>query len=216
MTASVRSERRRNAGLARPSSAPGLPTTWGVPWHGARRIQIYASTLVPGPLQIYGYREAVRTYPLARECGHDEAVLPNGVPVTFVLEESVLHHQVGGHDVMSAQFSHLLGVLHSATNLSVSLIPLHAVRTPVELPMEPFVIIDSQQVVLPVTPVPVVLEHREQTARYTAAFARLHRLALTGFSASQHLSGLLNPLAPTSTGLANIREGSDLPCAATV
>ncbi|WP_369252839.1 Scr1 family TA system antitoxin-like transcriptional regulator [Streptomyces sp. R41] len=215
MTATVRNEQRRNAGLTRPSSALGLPITWGVPWHGARRIQIYASTLVPGPLQIYGYREAVRSYPLARECGHDEAVLPNGVPVTFMLEESVLHHQVGGHDVMCAQISHLLGVLDPAKYDSVSLIPLHAVRRPEELPMEPFVIIDSRQVVLPVTPVPVVLEHREQTSRYTAAFARLHRLALTGFSASQHLSGLLSTLAPTSEDLANIREGSDLPCAAT-
>ncbi|WP_236583716.1 Scr1 family TA system antitoxin-like transcriptional regulator [Streptomyces sp. MBT53] len=215
MTASARHGNRRSTSVARPSSASGLPTTWGVPWHGARRIQIYASTLVPGPLQVYGYREAVRSYPLARECGHDEAVLPSGLPVTFVLEESVLHHQVGGHDVMCAQISHLLGVVHPATNHSVSLIPLHAARTPEELPMEPFVIIDSRQVVLPVTPVPLVLEHREQTSRYTAAFARLHRLAITGCPASQHLAGLLSTLEPTPAGRTDIREGSDLPCAAT-
>ncbi|MDH6624360.1 hypothetical protein M2271_002162 [Streptomyces sp. LBL] len=194
----TRSGEHRNAGGARHASGPSRPTIWGVPWHGARRIRIYASTLVPGPLQIYGYREAVRSYPLARECGHDEAVLPNGVPVAFVLEESVLHHQVGGHDVMRAQISHLLGLLRQATNLSVSLIPLHAGRTPEELPMEPFVIIDSHRVVLPVTPKPVVLEHREQTSRYTAAFARLYRLAFTGPLASQHLLGLHNALAPTS------------------
>lgn len=194
----MRSDERLNAGGARNASNPGRPTIWGVPWQRARRIRIYASTLVPGPLQIHGYREAVRSYPLARECGHDEAVLPNGVPVAFVLEESVLHRQVGGHDVMRAQISHLLGLLRPATNLSVSLIPLHAGRTPEDLPMEPFVIIDSHRVVLPVTPRPVVLEHREQASRYTAAFARFYRLALTGPLASQHLVGLQNGHAPTS------------------
>lgn len=167
-----------------------------VPWRRARHIRIYASTLVPGPLQVDGYREAVRSCSWARGGGHDEADLPNSVKVTVLLEEGALHHQVGSPDVMSAQIAHLMALLDPGTDLSLGLIPLSAARTPAELPLEPFAILDDHEVVLPLTPIPLLLEHHTQTFRYKVAFARLHRLALTGAPAHHHLSRLLNTPTP--------------------
>lgn len=172
------------------------PATPSASWQRARHIQIYASTLVPGPLQAREYREAVRSCPWAREGGHDEADLPGGVKATVLLEEGALHHQVGSPDVMSAQITHLMALLNPGTGLSLGLIPLSAARTPAELPLEPFVILDDHEVVLPLTTVPIVLGHHAQTFRYKAAFAQLHRLALTGATVHHHLSRLVNSPIP--------------------
>ncbi|MEU6230824.1 Scr1 family TA system antitoxin-like transcriptional regulator [Streptomyces sp. NPDC047042] len=166
------------------------------PWQRARHIRIHASTLVPGPLQIYRYREALRSCSSAREGGHNDADLPNNVKTTVLLEESALHHQVRSPDVMSAQIAHLMALLHPGTDLSLGLLPLNAARTPAELPREPFAILDDHGVILPLTPVPLVLEHHSQTFRYKVAFARLHRLALTGAPARHRLSRLLNTPTP--------------------
>lgn len=138
----------------------------------------------------------MRGCPWAREGGHDEADLPTGVKATVLLEEGALYHQVGSPEIMSAQIAHLMALLDPGTDLSLGLIPFSVARTPAELPLEPFVILDDHEVVLPLTPIPIVLEHHTQTFRYKVAFARLHRLALTGAPAHDHLSRLVNTPIP--------------------
>ncbi|MER6086774.1 Scr1 family TA system antitoxin-like transcriptional regulator [Streptomyces bluensis] len=185
-----------------------------MPQPAAPGIQVYAPTLVPGPLQVYGYRAAVRTYPLAGECGHFEADLPSGIPAAFVLEESVLHHQVGGPDVMSAQISHLLKLLNpeaDVSGVSVAVIPLQSSRTVRQLPMEPFAIINGGMVILPVAPVPVLIDRRDQVHRYSTAFLRLRQAALTGHVAHQYLARRIH--APTP--LDNHPDGSASACPGT-
>lgn len=184
------------APVTRPRRAWRPRATPITPWQRARHIRIYASTLVPGPLQIYEYREALHSCSWAREGGHDEADLPNNVKTTVLLEEGALHHQVGSPDVMSAQIAHLIALLDPGTDLSLGLIPLSAASTPTELPLEPFAILDDHEVILPLTPIPLILEHHTQTFRYKVAFARLHRLALTGAPAHHRLSCLLNTPTP--------------------
>ncbi|WP_405814188.1 DUF5753 domain-containing protein [Streptomyces sp. NBC_01390] len=173
-----------------PRTAPAAP------WQAAHRIRAYASTFVPGPLQVRGYREALRSCPWARNGGHEEADLPDAVKATVLLEESALHRQVGSPDVMSDQITHLMTLLNADTDLVLGLIPLGATRAPAELPLEPFVILDAHTVVLPLTPIPIVLGHPARTFRYKAAFARLQRLALTGAPAHQYLSRLVHTPAP--------------------
>ncbi|MFF4520466.1 Scr1 family TA system antitoxin-like transcriptional regulator [Streptomyces bluensis] len=170
----------------------------GRPQLTAPGIQVYASTLVPGPLQVYGYRAAVRSYPLARECGHFEADLPSGIPAAFVLEESVLHHQIGGPDIMSAQVRHVIQLLSADSGISVTVIPLHSARTARQLPMEPFVIINGHKVVLPVAPVPIRIDRRDVVHRYSTAFFRLRQAALTGSVAHEYLTRRLTAAAPAA------------------
>lgn len=187
---------------------------WPGSSQGTSSIQIYAPTLVPGPLQVYGYREAVQTYPLACECGHDDSEMPKGIPVTIVLEESALRHQVGGNDVMAAQLNHVLGFFAAESDVSVAVIPLHAARTTRQLPREPFVIINRREVLLPVAPVPVLLAHPDYASRYSRAFDYLHQVALTGTEAHEYVARLLP--TPTSDPLDEALEGRDLSCAVTV
>jgi len=180
---------------------------------GAPGIQIYAPTLIPGPLQVYGYREAVHAYPLACECGHDESEMPRGIPVTIVLEESALRHRVGGNDVMAAQLDHVLGFFAGESDVSVSVIPLHAARTTRQLPRKPFVIINRREVVLPIAPVPVLLGDHDYVSRYSRRFDHLRQVAITGTTAYEYVARLLPPSTPDP--LDDALEGKDLTCAVT-
>nr|WP_223124586.1 Scr1 family TA system antitoxin-like transcriptional regulator [Streptomyces sp. TRM68367] len=131
-----------------------------------------------------------------------------------VLEESVLHHHVGGSDLMSTQILHVLGLLAFESAVSVAVIPLHAARSTRQLPMEPFVIIDGHEVLLPIAPVPLLVEHRDRVGRYSSAFHRLRQIALTCLEAHEYLARLL-PL-PAPRPLDDQLEGRKLSCAVTV
>ncbi|WP_319677764.1 Scr1 family TA system antitoxin-like transcriptional regulator [Streptomyces caniscabiei] len=150
-------------------------------------LRVYASTLVPGLLQVPRYRMAVRAYPFAGESGHFEVDLPRDIPAVFVLEESVLHHQVGDPDIMTAQISHLIGLLSVDSDISIAVIPLQSARSVRQLPREPFAIINGHKVLLPVASLPLEISHRDQVSRYSSAFFWLHQAARTGAATRRHL-----------------------------
>ncbi|MER5226072.1 helix-turn-helix domain-containing protein [Streptomyces flaveus] len=158
-------------------------------------FRVYSSTLVPGLLQTEGYaaamlgiaaraddlpiddsaaaaRARVERSRIIHEPGHRFALL---------IEETVLHYQIGDADAMAAQLGYLLtaGALPA---VSLGIIPM-ATRERTRWPEETFHIYDEKLVAVELVSAQVNVTQPSEIAQYTKAFEQLRTMAVYGAEA---------------------------------
>lgn len=156
-------------------------------------FRIYSPTLVPGLLQTEGYARAVLSsvaelldvpndadQAAAARMERSKIVHEPGHRFVMVIEESVLHYQLGDADAMAAQLGYLLtaGALPS---VSLGIIPRAAQRT--LWPQELFHVYDDQLVSVELMSARVRVTQPTDVALYLKAFEQLRSMAVYGAEA---------------------------------
>ncbi|MFJ7049066.1 helix-turn-helix domain-containing protein [Streptomyces sp. NPDC101112] len=156
-------------------------------------FRIYSPTLVPGLLQTEGYARAVLSsvaelldvpndadQAAAARMERSKIVHEPGHRFVMVIEESVLHYQLGDADAMAAQLGYLLtaGALPS---VSLGIIPTAARRT--LWPQELFHVYDDQLVSVELMSARVRVTQPSDVALYLKAFEQLRSMAVYGAEA---------------------------------
>ncbi|MEV7086889.1 helix-turn-helix transcriptional regulator [Streptomyces sp. NPDC093085] len=167
-----------------------------VPFYRATEtFRLYSSTVVPGFLQTEGYATAVlaiaaRFHGLSPD-DNAEAVRARmdrsrviheaGHRFVFLLEESVLRHQVGDAEAMAAQLGYLLTV-GALPAVSLGIIPM-ATRGRAHWPEETFHIYDDTLVSVELVSASISVTQPSEIAQYVKAFERLRAMAVYGAEA---------------------------------
>lgn len=160
-----------------------------------RLFRIYSSTLMPGLLQTEGYAAAVlRAVADFQEISFDDSAEAARARVErsrvihdrerqFVLlvEEAVLHHHLGGTEVMAAQLDYLL-TTDALPSLSLGIIPM-ATRERVQWPRETLHIYDDNLVSVELVSAKVEITQPSEIALYLKAFEQLRSMAVYGAEA---------------------------------
>lgn len=158
-------------------------------------FRIYSSTLVPGLLQTEGYAAAVLGI-AAREEGlpvddsaeaararveRSRIIHEPGRRFVMLIEEAVLHYQLGDADAVAAQLGHLLtaGALPA---VSLGVIP-SATRQRTRWPGETFHIYDDKLVAVELVSAEVNVTQPSEIALYVKAFEQLRSMAVYGADA---------------------------------
>lgn len=161
-------------------------------------FRIYSSGLVPGLLQTEGYAAAVlrivaQTEGLPVEDSTEAARArversriihePGRRRFVFVVEEAVLHHQLGDTAAMAAQLGNLLtaGALPA---VSLGIIPM-ATRDRVALLQETFHLFDESLVSVELVSAQVNVTQPQDITRYAQTFERLRSMAVYGGQARE-------------------------------
>ncbi|MBW4717556.1 helix-turn-helix domain-containing protein [Saccharothrix obliqua] len=157
----------------------------------AIRIRQYQGLVFPGLLQDRAYVEALmhesHTEHGQRMVGarlkRQEIITDDGPELRFILDESVLHREVGDHAVMRAQLEHVKE-LAAHPNVSVRLIPFSAgVHKGMTASFAIFELSDERDdhAVLLEGPYEDVLyeDPSDETAKYVDTFAELEEIALS-------------------------------------
>jgi transcriptional regulator with XRE-family HTH domain len=158
-------------------------------------FRIYSSTLVPGLLQTEGYAAALlhqiagfRGIPVndgaaaARARVERSGVIREpGHHVVLLVEEAVLHYQVGDGDAMAAQLGYLL-TAGALPQVSLGIIPM-AARDRGHWPVETFHMYDDALVSVEFLSAEVTIQQPSEIALYLKAFERLRGMAVYGTDA---------------------------------
>lgn len=160
-----------------------------------RLFRVYASHVVPGYLQTPGYATALMGTIAAFRGAPDDVsqavearmrrsrVTQEGDHrFATLIEENVLHHRVGGTDVMAAQLGSLLASM-ALPSMSLGVIPAAAAREQVMWPLEQFTVFDDTRVNVELLAAKVTVTAPGELDIYLQAFTRLTRLAVYGAEA---------------------------------
>ncbi|MEU6433806.1 helix-turn-helix domain-containing protein [Streptomyces koyangensis] len=163
-------------------------------WDMTRTFKAYAQCLIPGPLQIEGYTEAVlrgiqrrRAIPddvddVLRVRSERQRVLrEKSRNFTIVLEEAALYYRVADREVMTSQLSRLF-VVSAIPTVRLGIVPRSANRSEM-WPVEDFWIFDDREVQVETVSAFINIKQRTQLAPYQDAFARLQEQAVFGSDA---------------------------------
>jgi transcriptional regulator with XRE-family HTH domain len=154
-----------------------------------RFTRIYCSQVIPGLLQTSGYVSAILTVFADATGAQDvgEAVAARldrarvlhqaGHRSSFLIEEAVLRHRLGGAEVMAAQLGHLLEAM-SLPSVSVGVIPFGAGRS--RFVLETFTMFDLDQVVVELLAAQVTITAPSEIKLYAKAFEDLAAMAVYG------------------------------------
>nr|WBO81921.1 helix-turn-helix transcriptional regulator [Streptomyces sp. SBE_14.2] len=164
-------------------------------YESTRLFRVYASHVVPGYLQTPGYAAALmgtiagfrgtpddvseavevrmRRARVIHEGDHRFATL---------IEENVLHHMVGGPEVMVGQLGNLLAAM-PLPSMSLGIIPAAAPREGVMWPLEQFTVFDDARIHVELLAAKVTVTAPGELDIYLRAFARLTELAVYGAEA---------------------------------
>ncbi|MFF8980165.1 helix-turn-helix domain-containing protein [Streptomyces cellulosae] len=160
-------------------------------------FRIYSSTMVPGLLQTEGYAAAVLRIVAETEglpvedvaeaararVARSRIIHEPGRRFVFVVEESVLHYQLGDTDAMAAQLGNLLtaGALPA---VSLGIIPM---ATPGRCAMlqETFHLFDEALVSVELVSAQVNVTQPQDITRYAHTFERLRSMAVYGAQARE-------------------------------
>ncbi|MGW2698022.1 helix-turn-helix domain-containing protein [Streptomyces sp. NPDC001296] len=158
-------------------------------------FRVYSSTLVPGLLQTEGYAAAAlgiaaRTDDLPIDDSAEAArarversriVHEPGHRFSLLIEEPVLHYQLGDADAMAAQLGYLLtaGALPA---VSLGIIPM-ATPQRTRWPEETFHIYDEKLVAVELVSAQVNVTQPSEIAQYAKAFEQLRSMAVYGADA---------------------------------
>jgi transcriptional regulator with XRE-family HTH domain len=158
-------------------------------------FRVYSSSLVPGLLQTEGYAAAIlRTSARFQELPVDDSaeaarariarsqiIHQAGRRFVLVVEESVLHHQMGGADAMAAQLGYLLtaGALPA---VSLGIIPA-TTSDRAQWPRETFHVYDDRLVSVELVTAQVRINQPSEVAQYLRAFEQLRGMAVYGADA---------------------------------
>lgn len=160
-------------------------------------FRIYSSNLVPGLLQTEGYAAAVLRIAARAEglpvddsaeaararIARSRIIHEPGRRFLFVVEESVLHHQLGDTEAMAAQLGHLLSA-GALPSVSLGLIPM-ATRDRVQWPQETFHIYDEAVVGVELVTAQVHVTQPSEIAQYGNTFEELRGMAVYGAQARE-------------------------------
>ncbi|MGW0702933.1 helix-turn-helix domain-containing protein [Streptomyces sp. NPDC002867] len=158
-------------------------------------FRVYSSTLVPGLLQTEGYAAAVlgtvadfRELPdeditKAAQARVDRSRIIHEPGHRFVLliEEAVLHHQIGDSEVMAGQLGYLLTV-GALPAVSLGVIPM-ATPGRQQWPRETFHVYDDALVSVELVSAQVQITQHAEIALYLKAFEELRSMAVYGAQA---------------------------------
>jgi transcriptional regulator with XRE-family HTH domain len=158
-------------------------------------FRVYSCSLVPGLLQTEGYAAAIlRTSARFQELPVDDSaaaararversqiIHQPGHRFVLLVEESVLHHQMGDSDAMAAQLGYLLtaGALPA---VSLGIIP-SAVQERVQWPRETFHVYDDKLVSVELVTAQVRINQPTEVAQYLKAFEQMRSMAVYGAEA---------------------------------
>lgn len=160
-----------------------------------RQFRVYASHVMPGYLQTPGYATALMsTIAGFRGTPDDvrEAVEVRMRRARFIhegnhrfatlIEENVLHHQVGSQDVMASQLGNLLAAM-PLPSMSLGIIPAATAREGAMWPLEQFTVFDDTRIHVELLAAKVTVTAPSELDVYLRAFARLAELAVYGAEA---------------------------------
>ncbi|MEU6443194.1 helix-turn-helix transcriptional regulator [Streptomyces sp. NPDC047046] len=160
-------------------------------WNTTQRFKSYSQCLLPGILQTEEYTRAVLTGIRDRRNVPDDLeetvqarlerqqiLRDGGKSFSIVLEETVLHYQLGDRPLMIEQLSRILTV-SGYSNVSIGIIPRSMPRAGM-WPVEDFWLFDDREASVETVSALLTLKQRTEVALYRDAFTRLHNLALHG------------------------------------
>ncbi|GGV80525.1 helix-turn-helix domain-containing protein [Streptomyces thermoviolaceus] len=186
-TAYVQWRRKVRAGLKK------LQDSYVDLFQSTELFRIYSPTLVPGLLQTEGYARAVLSATAvlheipddaeeaaAARVQRSQIIHQPGHRFVMVIEEAVLHYQLGDADAMAAQLGYLLtaGALPS---VSLGIIPSTLQRT--MWPRELFHVYDDELVSVELMSARVRITQPSEVALYLRAFEQLRSMAVYGAEA---------------------------------
>ncbi|MFE0105153.1 helix-turn-helix domain-containing protein [Streptomyces sp. NPDC059009] len=158
-----------------------------------KTFRVYVSDVIPGFLQTPGYTSALlssiadfRGTPddvseaVTARMRRNEVLRMGRHRFSFVLEESVLRHQLCSAESMAAQLGHLLGAM-DLQNVAVGIVPFSGQRT--MWPMPTFTIFDDRRVHADTLDAASTLTQPSQIELYVRAFERLSQQAVRGAAA---------------------------------
>lgn len=160
-------------------------------------FRIYSSTLVPGLLQTEGYATAVlkiaahadglpadqSTDAARARIERSRIIHEGGRRFVFVVEESVLHHQLGDTDAMAAQLGNLLSA-GALPAVSLGVIPM-STRDRAHWPQETFHLFDDDLVSVELVSAQVNVTQPSEVAQYARTFDTLRSMAVYGAQARE-------------------------------
>lgn len=164
-------------------------------FHDTRLFRVYSSTMVPGLLQTEGYAAALlsniarfRGIPVddGAEAAHarverSRIIHEPGHRFVMLVEEAVLHSQLGDEDAMAAQLGYLLtaGALPA---VSLGIIPMATRKRP-QWPIETFHVYDDTLVSVEFLSAEVNITQPSEIVLYLKAFEQLRSMAVYGADA---------------------------------
>jgi len=169
----------------------------GALYRGTDLFRIYSSTLIPGLLQTEGYAAAVlriaaRADGLAVDDSAEAArarversriIHEGGRRFVFVVEETVLHHQLGDTDAMAAQLGGLLSA-GALPAVSLGIIPM-GVPDRRQWPRETFHLFDETLVSVELVSAQVNVTSPSEVTQYAQTFDALRSMAVYGAQARE-------------------------------
>lgn len=189
-----------------------IQTSYQRLFDATRLFRVYSPTLVPGFLQTEGYTRALLSSnarllgvpddsaaAAAARADRSQIIHRAGRRFVFVIEESVLRHQLGTADDMAAQLGHLLtaGALPA---VSLGIIPMAKPRT--LWPQEVFHLYDDTLASVELLSAEVNITQPSEVALYEAAFEELRSMAVYGADARALVVAAIDALPTQEPGAA--------------
>ncbi|MFJ2897566.1 helix-turn-helix domain-containing protein [Streptomyces sp. NPDC087218] len=167
-------------------------------------MRVYSSSVIPGMLQTRRYAQALlaeisrfnRT-PDDSDAAADARVERSriiqraGRRFPILIEESVLHRQIGGADVMAEQLGHLLQAA-SLPSVTLGVIPA---RSGAMWPLETFTVFDTEQVTVELLTAAITITAPSEVAQYLASHDEMSAVAVHGPGAVRLIARAVSALA---------------------
>ncbi|NGO70993.1 helix-turn-helix domain-containing protein [Streptomyces boncukensis] len=160
-----------------------------------RLFRVYASHVIPGYLQTPAYATALMSTIAGFRGAPDDVrdavdarmrrsrvVHEGDHRFATLIEENVLHHRVGGAEVMAGQLGSLLASMN-LPSLSIGIIPAAVVREQAMWMLEQFTVFDDVRIHVELLAAKMTVTAPSELDIYLRAFARLSDLAVYGAEA---------------------------------
>jgi transcriptional regulator with XRE-family HTH domain len=180
--------RRARTGLAK------LQESYTELYRSTELLRVYSPVVVPGLLQTEGYARALLSMSArflevpddgpeaaAARLQRSQVIHEPGHRYVFLIEEAVLHYQLGDGDAMAAQLGHLL-TAGALPQVSFGIIPT-GTRERVLWPQETFDVHDDTLVSVELLSAEVNVTQPSEIALYVRAFEQLRSMAVYGADA---------------------------------
>jgi hypothetical protein len=159
-------------------------------WERTKHFRIYSPLLIPGPVQTGDYVRALLQSIRSRRpnlvddvdaavevrLARQDVTHDSARRFEVILEENVLHHQIGGAAVLRDQLEHLRASM-SLPSIRVGIIPFSTDRTPLH-PVEMFFMHDDAQVNVELVSGWLRVTAPSEVAMYEGVFAKLAAMAV--------------------------------------
>ncbi|MFE3945979.1 helix-turn-helix domain-containing protein [Streptomyces sp. NPDC059118] len=167
-------------------------------------MRVYSSSVIPGMLQTRAYAAALLSE-IARfnRTPDDSAAAADariersrvihraGRHFPILIEESVLHRQIGGPDVMVEQLGYLLQVA-GLPSVVLGIIPAASGGM---WPLETYTVFDAEEVAVELLTAAITITAPSEVAQYTAAHAEMSAAAVHGPGALRLIARAVSALA---------------------